>query len=282
MGLTEFWNEYELYFHCEFINDSEFPESKRNKLQKDIGSFFINKDFTIYQEKTSPINEITETDFHNNYGTFLRILIHLPIPKVVEFLEFHLDKYQGEKLTFLRFVYHEFKGSKNTQGGKEIPRYQAELILFEWCEQKFNKLDPKIKTKHIIYNKAFIHKARIKKLTEIEELNFDLGKLIKMLEEINDSYSLGNFYSVAMLGRSVINHIPPIFGFKTFNEVSSNYGNASFKKNMSHLNISMRSIADNYLHAPIRKKESLPNENQIDFSRDLDVLLGEIIIKLTE
>jgi len=46
---------------------------------------------------------------------------------------------------------------------------------------------------------------------------------------------------------------------------------------MGHLNVSMRSIADNYLHMPIRKNEILPNENQIDFSRELDFLLAEII-----
>lgn len=282
MGLTKFWNEYELYFYCEFINDSSFPESKKNKLQQDMGSFFINNDFTIYQKKTDPIDKITETDFRNNFITFLRILIHLPISKVVDFLEFHLDKYQGDKLTFLKFIYHEFKGSKHTQGGKEVPRPQAELILFDWCESKFNELEPKVKTKQSIYKKTFVHKVRIEQLTEIKNSNYDLNKLIKILEEINDNYSLGNFYSVAMLGRSVINHIPPVFGFKTFNEVSNNYGTKSFKKNMSHLNISMRSIADNYLHDTIRKKESLPNENQVDFSRDLDVLLGEIIIKLSE
>jgi len=85
-----------------------------------------------------------------------------------------------------------------------------------------------------------------------------------------------------MLGRALINHIPPIFEFKNFKDFSNNYGGKSFKINMKNLEVSMRSIANNYLHETIRKKESLPNETQVNFSQDFDVLLGEIIIKLNE
>ena len=84
-----------------------------------------------------------------------------------------------------------------------------------------------------------------------------------------------------MIGRTILNHIPPIFNFKNFDEVVSNYGglkdNKSFKKNMAHLNDSLKHIADSYLHLQIRKQEILPNETQINFKQDLDVLLGEIV-----
>jgi hypothetical protein len=45
---------------------------------------------------------------------------------------------------------------------------------------------------------------------------------------------------------------------------------------MKNLNASSRKIADQYLHTHIRNKEVLPNEQQIDFLNDLDVLLSEI------
>ena len=68
------------------------------------------------------------------------------------------------------------------------------------------------------------------------------------------------------------------FGFDTFAEVTNNYkGSKSFKDSMKNLENSSRKIADAYLHNRIRKKESLPNENQVNFSHDLDVLLGEIV-----
>jgi hypothetical protein len=49
---------------------------------------------------------------------------------------------------------------------------------------------------------------------------------------------------------------------------------------MKHLNGSLRSIADAYLHIQIRESETLPKDQQIDFRADLDVLLSEIVRKL--
>lgn len=130
--------------------------------------------------------------------------------------------------------------------------------------------------------KTLIHPERIAELEKINSKDFDLTRLIQYCKEINDNFDRGNYLSVIGNCRSIINHIPPIFDFNTFNEVANNYGGKSFKKSMNHLNISMRSIADSYLHDTIRKKESLPNETQINFSQDLDVLIAEIIRKLGE
>ena len=47
-------------------------------------------------------------------------------------------------------------------------------------------------------------------------------------------------------------------------------------KKMENLNNSSRKISDSHLHTQIRKKEVLPNSNQVDFTNDLDVLLAEI------
>lgn len=128
----------------------------------------------------------------------------------------------------------------------------------------------------------FIDKVRLEELKEIRSSNFDLSRLIQYCEELNFNFKHGNYLTVAILGRSIINHIPPIFGFTTFNHVANNYGSQSFKKNMEHLNVSMRSIADSFLHETIRKKESLPTVTQVNFSQDLDVLFSEVIRKLNE
>lgn len=277
MGLNKFWDEYELFFHHEFINLPKFPESKKQLLQNEMGSYFINKDFTIYQMKTEPFDTITGLDSQNNFITFMRILYHLHFPKVHDFIEYHYEKYEGNKKSWLNYVYREFKGSKTTRGGIELAPCQQKIMLLEWCEEKLFELGSKRKYKKVVTEMQFVNAHRITELENIQNDYFDFTKLIKMLNEINDSFALGNYFSVAMLSRSVINHIPPVFGFDTFNQVASNYGSQSFKKNMFNLNQSMKNIADNYLHEKIRKKEVLPNENQVDFSRDLDVLLAEII-----
>ena len=46
---------------------------------------------------------------------------------------------------------------------------------------------------------------------------------------------------------------------------------------MEHLNGTMRHIADSYLHLTIRKSETLPNATQVNFSKEMDVLLEEIV-----
>ncbi len=130
-------------------------------------------------------------------------------------------------------------------------------------------------------NTQFISISRIEELKRINPTQLDLVRLIKLCEEANDNYNLKNFMSVAIICRAILDHVPPIFALKTFDEVSNNYGdpnsNKSFKKLMNHLNISLRNIADKYLHQIIRSSETLPNENQINFSPDLDVLLEEIV-----
>ena len=132
-----------------------------------------------------------------------------------------------------------------------------------------------IKTKNNSHN--YINLGRMRELKSVNNTNFDLSKLIRFCEEINISYANNAYLSCGMLVRSVIDHIPPIFGVNAFSEIENNYkGSKSFKESMKHLNASSRKIADQYLHTQIRNKEVLPNENQIDFSNDIDVLLAEI------
>jgi hypothetical protein len=280
MSLDNFWNQNELFFYCEFINEVEFDSSKTKLLKNDNGTFYINRDFTIYQEKQNINGEITELDIKNNYATFMRILYHLPESKVIDFIKFHYEKYQGKKIDFIHYLYDQFISSKLTQGGQVLPPPKQKLLLLDWCERKTASFITLNEEKPPRNGKAFINNDRIKELQNIHIEEFDLNKLIRLLQELNVNFASSNFLSVAMLGRSIINHIPPIFGFTTFNDVVNQYGGNSFKKNMKHLNESMRSIADNYLHSPIRRKETLPNENQIDFSREFDFLLAEIISRL--
>jgi hypothetical protein len=124
----------------------------------------------------------------------------------------------------------------------------------------------------------FVHRTRIEDLRNLRNSKFDLKRLIRLLEELNIAFKGECYMATAMLVRAIADHVPPVFGFKTFSEVTSNYGGAkSFKGSMLHLQNSLRNIADAHLHLPIRSSETLPTEVQVDFRRDLDVLIGEII-----
>lgn len=125
---------------------------------------------------------------------------------------------------------------------------------------------------------SYIDETRINELQNISNKKFDLSKLIQILKELNVCYKEKCYFSVMTLTRALIDHVPPIFNYKTFSEVANNYlGSKSFKGSMKHLESSSRKIADQHLHCPIRKREVLPNQTQVNFSNDIDVLLSEIV-----
>lgn len=123
----------------------------------------------------------------------------------------------------------------------------------------------------------YVSDQRIDELLNLESSQFDFSKLIALCKEININYRSKNYYSIAMLIRAIMDHIPPIFEKNTFNEVANNSSSKSLKKNFIHLQSSMRNIADGFLHQGIRTKEVQPSETQIDFKADLDTLLSEIV-----
>ncbi len=124
----------------------------------------------------------------------------------------------------------------------------------------------------------FVDDSRLEELRGLASASFDLRRLIALCEELNICAENECLLATAMLTRAIIDHVPPIFSAKNFDEVANNYkGSGSFKDSMRHLANSARSIANAHLHVQIRSKEILPTRRQVDFSPDLDVLLAEIV-----
>ena len=126
----------------------------------------------------------------------------------------------------------------------------------------------------------YVSAERLQGLREIKSSHFDLGKLVRLCEELNSNYSAGNYFSVAMLVRAIMDHVPPIFSAKTFEEVRASHGGRSFKEHMAHLDKSHRKMADDFLHGHVRRREVLPTNTSIHFAPALDALLGEVIAHL--
>lgn len=125
---------------------------------------------------------------------------------------------------------------------------------------------------------VYVDEARIAALRHVDAQEFDLAKLIAVCEELNQCYRAQCYHAVAALTRATMDHVPPIFGQRTFSEVGNNYaGTRSFKDVMQRLDASARKIADSHLHTQIRAAESLPTRVQVNFSNELDVLLAEVL-----
>lgn len=180
-------------------------------------------------------------------------------------------RFSAEKLRALTYgvcgYYETNLIIKNTQG----------IIAIEGIDKMSSKKPDNIPVSSTLSSIQYVDSARLLELREIRSKKFDLSKLIQFCVELNKCYADESYLAVTMLIRAILDHVPPIFGYKTFLEVSNNYGGKSLKKSLQTLQNTSRNIADNYLHLTIRDKESLPNKTQVNFANDLDVLLAEIV-----
>lgn len=136
---------------------------------------------------------------------------------------------------------------KETDKAELIRQAIISLVINKEVQEKLLSF---IDTKSVIKTsaKSYIHESRIAKLKSIKTNNFDLSRLIRYCEELNTAFSYECYLSSAMLVRTIIDHIPPIFIKNTFSEVANNHGSKSFKDSMKNLDNSSRKIADSHLH----------------------------------
>lgn len=124
---------------------------------------------------------------------------------------------------------------------------------------------------------TLIGETRLAQLRTIQSPRFDFARVVRLCEELNAAYSNGCYMAVAALIRSLLDHIPPVFDQPAFAQVASNHDGQAFKNAMQRLQSSARSIADAHLHQQIRKRETLPLAQQVNFAAELDVLLAEAV-----
>lgn len=170
-----------------------------------------------------------------------------------------------------------------TELNKERPRLgtvgggaNEKDLIWEWVREKENK--PPLK-RAAAADWVLVDDGRLAELRALQSARFDFKKLIRLCEELNIASREDCYFAIGMLMRGLLDHVPPVFGVKSFSEVANNYvgGTKSFKDTMLHLDTAAKKIADGLLHTQIRKSETLPNRQQVNFGPALDVLLGEIV-----
>jgi hypothetical protein len=127
--------------------------------------------------------------------------------------------------------------------------------------------------------RPLIAASRLAELRALAPSEFDFKKLLRLCEEINQTYEDECYFATAMLTRALIDHVPPLFGKDNFEEVANNYagGGRSFKEAMLHLEKATKKISDGLLHTHIRKSETLPVAQEVNCADRLDLLLSEIV-----
>jgi hypothetical protein len=160
--------------------------------------------------------------------------------------------------------------ASNRSSGKRITRKSRSSLnyvgqaLQQTEEERPNALELPLASSHSPeMPPVLIDPRRIEELKLIRSVKFDFSKLIRMCEELNRCFAAECYLGAAMLIRSILDHVPPIFQVGRFSEVANNYtGSKSFKASMAVLENSSRNIADHHLHTQIRSHEVLPNANR--------------------
>lgn len=107
--------------------------------------------------------------------------------------------------------------------------------------------------------------------------DFDYKKLLGLINELNRNYLMSNPYSCLSLIRATVDHISPLLGFDTFEEVVNNYkGSKTDKAYIINL-YKDRPVSDDTLHRPISKNEDLIDMDNIPNKQMLNRLLQECL-----
>lgn len=121
-----------------------------------------------------------------------------------------------------------------------------------------------------------IERLRVAKSTS----SCSLGKLIRLLEELDDCYVHGHAYACHALLRAVTDHVPPVFGQPNFaglvNNVSWGKTDKAYMKRLDDF----RKQADDVLHRPIGKSPDVLGIDDLPARAALNVLLNALIGQL--
>jgi hypothetical protein len=88
-------------------------------------------------------------------------------------------------------------------------------------------------------------------LAKAEQYRFDVTKLLALIAELNDNYA-----AHALL-RAVLDHIPPILGYRTFEQAVNNHQWTQTDRQYARKLLDFRAQADDALHRPISRQVSL-------------------------
>ncbi len=189
-----------------------------------------------------------------------------------------LDGELGNRNDFSSNIVNSLNSSSGFFGGPSYAGTSEVVQLIESAVKQIGRLrsaKPLTETSNV---PPYVARARLDEIRGISNSQWSFARLIRLCEELNISCDHHCHMAVAMLVRSITDHVPPVFGAKSFREVASNHsGGKSFRASMDRLDNSLRSIADAHLHSHIRASEVLPMATQVDFRAELDVLLGEIV-----
>jgi hypothetical protein len=176
---------------------------------------------------------------------------------------------EGDYRTFLNYRQHLYLSIP-----QETRKHAAEQID-GFVRQKlaeFKRDNFEVEEQSTIYIKQEITEALIEK-----QDGFDYKKLIRLIKELNSNYASGYPYSSAMIIRALLDHIPPLLGHRSFEEVVNNYAWSQTDKEYMKKLLDFKNEGHDALHRQISNNPDLLEMDSIPTSNRINRLLQECI-----
>jgi hypothetical protein len=110
--------------------------------------------------------------------------------------------------------------------------------------------------------------------------SFNVAKLLRLIEELNDNYAKRNIYATHVSLRAILDHIPPILGSGDFKAVAINYPWSRTDKGYMKKLLEFKLQADDALHRQISSQADLLNFEHLPSNLYVNHLLQECTVKL--
>jgi hypothetical protein len=128
--------------------------------------------------------------------------------------------------------------------------------------------------------RSYIKPQLLSQLREIQASNWDTTKLIALIEEFDACVHAGHTYAPHALLRTLLDHVPPLFGQKNFAAVVSNHSwGHTDSRYMKKLH-AFRDQADDALHRQISHKPDPLMHDDLPPRAAVNALLGACIEQL--
>lgn len=146
--------------------------------------------------------------------------------------------------------------------------------FIKWMETKKNS--QRIKLVNIEPTSLYIRDEIIEEIKNKKD-SFNYKKLLKLISELNKNYLDSNAYSCLSLIRAITDHIPPLLGYSTFEELVNNYPWKRTDKTYIGNLLKDRPVSDDSLHRPISKSEDLIGMDNVPNKQFLNRLIQECL-----
>lgn len=157
--------------------------------------------------------------------------------------------------------------------------YQAKAELDGLIPDVEDAIENLDDTSGVAANRWIVNPDIVATLEQTASTRFDTNFLARLCQEINSSYAHGNVIATALLMRSLLNYVPPIFGHTSFSQVTAQSGR-SLKGSFEHLENGLRKIADFQTHRTGGPFTPYPSVAQVEpFKPQFELLMQEILIK---